>query len=407
VIRDCASLSQGFIKSSSRQATKDALVRYSTIIKINIIDRYIGRQVLLASFFAVVILSVVLVLGNIFKEVLTQLVDRPDISIGFVIKFMLYVLPFSLSLTIPWGFLTAILLIFGRLSADNELVSLRMAGLSMARICASIVVLAVSFTLLCFWLNMSVSPVMKQKLKVMLPNMIFNLAKENPAGLFTDQQVMDDIPKHMVYAEKTPDGLKNFQMIKLDDAKRAEIFVIAKKVKLSTDVGGDAPEIVFELENAYFELNSDPDPGKFSETQPYLADYAPMSISLDALKKKGDKVKPDTLRFGALMKALNKDGISRGERSSLRTEVSLRFSFSLACITLALIGVPLGITAQRRETSIGFAMSLLVGISYFLLMTIAEMMRTKEHLYPHLLVWLPNLIFLGLGYFLFRRMSAK
>ena len=258
-IKHCTRAARGFIESSSRQfvaskhwrrrrreeslhkslpseegATENALLRSSPIIKINIIDRYIGWQVLLASFFAVVILSVVLVLGNIFKEVLTQLVNRPDISIGFVIKFMLYVLPFSLSLTIPWGFLTAILLVFGRLSADNELVSLRMAGLSMARICASIVVLAVGLTLLCFWLNMSVSPVMKQKLTDMLPNMIFNLARDNPAGLFTDQQVMTDIPGHMVYAEKTEDGLINFQMIKLDDRKRPEIFVIAKNVKLSS-----------------------------------------------------------------------------------------------------------------------------------------------------------------------------
>lgn len=380
---------------------------YSLIIKINIIDRYIGQQVLVASFFAVVILSVVLVLGNIFKEVLTQLVDRPDISIGFVIKFMLYVLPFSLSLTIPWGFLTAILLIFGRISADNELVSLRMAGLSMVRICASIAVLAVGFTLLCFWLNMSVAPVMKQKLTDMLPNLIFNLAKDNPAGLFTDQQVMADIPGHMVYAEKTGDGLKNFQMIKLDDQKRPEIFVVAKRVKLSSETIDGTPSILLEMSDAYFELKADADPKSFAKAQPYIAEYAPMSINLDQLQRKNDKIKPETLKFGALMRELKREDIDRGQRSSLRTEASLRFSFSLACLTLALIGVPLGITAQRRETSIGFAMSLLVGIVYFLLMTIAEMMRSKEHLYPHLLVWLPNIIFLGLGLYLFRRLSAK
>ncbi|NOX99082.1 MAG: YjgP/YjgQ family permease [Verrucomicrobia bacterium] len=387
--------------------TKNALVRYFTIIKVNIIDRYIGWQVLLASFFAVVILSVVLVLGNIFKELLSQLVDRPDISIGFVIRFMLYVLPFSLSLTIPWGFLTAILLVFGRLSADNELVTLRMAGLSMARICASVMVLAVSFSMLCFWLNMSVSPVMKQKIKEMLPNMIFNLARENPAGLFSDHQVMTDIPRHMVYAEKTEDGLTNFQMIKLDSSKHLEIFVTAKKVELSSELESGVPRMVLEMEDAYFELKANSDAKNFAEIQPYLAEHAPMSIGLDSLRKNNKKVKPETLKYGELMETLKREDLSRGQRSSLKTEVSLRFSFSLACVTLALIAIPLGITAQRRETSIGFAMSLLVGITYFLLMTIAEMMRAKEHLFPHLLVWLPNLIFLGLGYFLFRRMSAK
>jgi len=241
----------------------------------------------------------------------------------------------------------------------------------------------------------------------MLPNMIFNLARDNPAGLFTDQQVMTDIPGHMVYVEKTKDGLKNFQMIKLDDRERPEYFVIAKKVKLSSEMVDGIPLMLLEMEDAYFELKSDPDPRNFSETQPYLADYAPISISLDRLKNRGKKVKPETLSFGDLMRALKEDGIDSGLRSSMRTEISLRFSFSLACVTLALIGVPLGITAQRRETSIGFALSLVVGIVYFLLITIGEMMRLKAHLYPHLLVWVPNIIFLALGFYLFRRLSAK
>ena len=237
--------------------------------------------------------------------------------------------------------------------------------------------------------------------------MIFNLAKNNPAGLFSDHQVMSDIPGHMVYAEKAEDGLVNFQMIKLDKFKRPEVFVTAKHVKLSSEVVEGAPTMILEMEDAYFEMRADDDPKNFVETQPYLAEYAPMSISLDSLRSNNKEVKPDILRFGNLLKELEKDDLSSGRRSSLRTEVSLRFSFSLACVTLALIGIPLGITAQRRETSIGFAMSLLVGITYFLLMTIADMMRVKAHLYPHILVWLPNLIFLGLGYFLFRRMSAK
>ncbi|MEM9281969.1 MAG: LptF/LptG family permease, partial [Verrucomicrobiota bacterium] len=99
-----------------------------------IIDRYIGKQVLGATLFAVAVLSIVLVLGNIFQELLDQLVQRPDLDAGYVLRFVMNVLPFSLIFTIPWGFLTAVLLVFGRLSADNELISLRMAGLSATRI---------------------------------------------------------------------------------------------------------------------------------------------------------------------------------------------------------------------------------------------------------------------------------
>lgn len=54
------------------------------------------------------------------------------------------------------------------------------------------------------------------------------------------------------------------------------------------------------------------------------------------------------------------------EQSANRTEISKRFSFPFSCIAFALVGVPLGITAHRRETSVDFGFSLLVAFSYFL-----------------------------------------
>ena len=47
-----------------------------------------------------------------------------------------------------------------------------------------------------------------------------------------------------------------------------------------------------------------------------------------------------------------------------------RFSFPFACVAFAIIGVPLGVTAHRRETSIGFAMGLIVATTYFLFVII-------------------------------------
>ena len=89
-----------------------------------IIDRYVGMSVIATAFFGVVVLSLVLVLGNLFKQLLDVLINNPDVPIATVLAFMALVLPFSLTFTIPWGFLTALLLVFGRISADNELIAL-------------------------------------------------------------------------------------------------------------------------------------------------------------------------------------------------------------------------------------------------------------------------------------------
>ena len=130
-------------------------------------------------------------------------------------------------------------------------------------------------------------------------------------------------------------------------------------------------------------------------------------FGLDTLRDAQRKMKPETLQTPEILREIRNPEHKKDVVSSLKTEVSMRFAFSFACVTLGLIGVPLGITAQRRETSVGFALSLLVGIAYFLLMTIVEMMRENNSIRPYYLAWLPNLLFIGLGVYLFRRLAKK
>src|SRR6187397_3382328 len=129
-----------------------------------LIDRFISRELLVNVAFAIAVLSLVLVVGNIFRKLLPLLVNH-DVPMEFLITFIAYVLPFSLIFTIPWGLLTAILLVFGRLSADNELIALRSNSVSIGRICVSLVVIAVLCTLFCLWLNVQIAPAAQQKLR--------------------------------------------------------------------------------------------------------------------------------------------------------------------------------------------------------------------------------------------------
>ena len=85
----------------------------------------------------------------------------------------------------------------------------------------------------------------------------------------------------------------------------------------------------------------------------------------------------------------------------------MRMAFSVSCITFGLIGVPLGITAQRRESTAGFVLSMTIAVSYYVMLSIAQIVHREEHLYPHLLVWIPNILCFGLGLHLFRRLSRR
>src|SRR5437660_12900290 len=122
-----------------------------------LIDRFVSRELIVNVLFAIAVLSLVLVVGNIFRKLLPLLVNH-DVPMEYLITFIAYMLPFSLIFTIPWGLLTAILLVYGRLSADNELIALRANGVSISRISMPLVGIALVCTATWFWLNVQVAP---------------------------------------------------------------------------------------------------------------------------------------------------------------------------------------------------------------------------------------------------------
>ena len=181
--------------------------------KMKLIDRFISRELLVNVLFAIAVLSLVLVVGNIFRKLLPLLVNH-DVPMEYLITFIAYVLPFSLIFTIPWGLLTAILLVFGRLSADNELIALRSNGVSISRICIPLGAIAVICTAICLWLNVQAAPAAQEKLR----STIFDLATRNPMALFGSDQVIDQFPGRKIYVgKKEGNKLENITVFELNE----------------------------------------------------------------------------------------------------------------------------------------------------------------------------------------------
>jgi lipopolysaccharide export system permease protein len=88
-------------------------------------------------------------------------------------------------------------------------------------------------------------------------------------------------------------------------------------------------------------------------------------------------------------------------------ELNKRLSNAFATIALGLLAIPLGITAQRKETSVGFAISLGIAMLYFVLLIAADMARNNPKLHPELLVWLPTVTFLAVGVYRFAKLARK
>src|SRR3954463_10980426 len=366
-----------------------------------IVDRYILRQLAVNLIFAIVVLSFVLVLGNIFRKLLPLLVNH-DLPIEYVVGFIAYVLPFSLIFTIPWGLLTAVLMVFGRLSADNELIALRSNGVSITRICIPLLFLAIACTAICLWLNVQVAPAAQEKLR----STIFDLATRNPMALFGSDQVIHEFPGRRIYVgKKEGNKLENITVFEMNDKALPVKVTYARPGMLEADLANK--QILMHLYGARYQERDPKDPFDLHKIHDGINMVeGTLPISLEELyEKEKNRRSRSALSIEQLLEQLKSE--NKRERSASRTEINKRFSFPFACVAFAIIGVPLGVTAHRRETSIGFAMGLIVATTYFLFVIIGDTLRGNPHAHPELLVWFPNVLFIVLGVLLFRRLARQ
>ena len=79
----------------------------------------------------------------------------------------------------------------------------------------------------------------------------------------------------------------------------------------------------------------------------------------------------------------------RRMRSKAKVELSGRLVLAAASLCFVLVGVPLGIRAQRRESTVGMAISLAIALGYYLCIMLMENLQKSYSIHPEFLIWLP------------------
>lgn len=371
-----------------------------------IIDRYVGSGVVITTLYGLFVLSLVLVLGNVFKELLDLMINR-DVPAKYIFLFMIYVLPFSFTFTVPWGFLTAVLLIFGRMSADNEMVALRACGTSLFRVCLPVLAVSVLLSAFTFWINTTVAPRALDAMR----NSIATIARSNPQSLFVADEVISEFAGRKIFiGGKDGNQLSEVTLIEESPGARPARVILAEDGEI--DVDEESGELLLTLRNARFEQRDRRAEDDLSLVRHGVSvGEATIAIQLEDLVSTywlSRPLRAYTLReLWEYLPEARADTANEGQASRVLVEMSKRVSLSFACIAFALVAMPLGVTAQRKETSVGFAISLALAFSYFFFVVLAEMLRDDGHLHPYLLLWIPNFLFIGIGTWLLLRLDHR
>lgn len=372
---------------------------------------YILWQVLAALVLTVLVFTFVLLLGTVLKQLLDLMVGGVA-GLGLVAQAVGLVIPYLWTFSLPMGMLTATLLVFGRLSADQELTAARASGISLIALVWPVLALSALLCGLSAWVNLDLGP----RCRVAYNSIIAQVRLDLTAAQLPEGRYIKDFKGYIIYVGRNNGGeLENVMIFALKDETNFLMRIDAAHGKVSITPG--TTEVRLQLTDTktfYFddkrivtgdgqELNLPPVNPNVREKKTAKAKASQMTfVELRELIREAETLQQTPPPAGLSpeeMKAWVTQWQKRAEQtiSPMWVQLHRQLAFSFACFGFTLIGIPLGIRVHRRETNVGFFMSLiLVGVYYGLLMAASALDRRPEFL-PHLLIWLPNFVFQGVG----------
>lgn len=359
-----------------------------------ILNIYVTKDFAVTGVMAVIVMTFGLIGTHLIKvfQALTQ-----GIPLEAAMLFLLYIIPTALSLTIPFSILVATMLVFGRMSANNEITAMRACGISILQIISPIIVLTFALTCLCVYLQMDLSPYYSNKAKDTLKE----AGIKKPAALLEPGKPVQYENYNIYIDDKNEKNeIKNVQVyILTKDLKEWEQDITALSGRI--DVDEDKKIMKILLFNAIIKVKEDKGslPRRTSASQlEFAIDYGHKFNEI----KVGDK--PQYLTSKELFSRTilyKKRGMDR-EVMRMEVELNQRIALAISPIAFLLLGMPLAIRTSRKETSVGLFMSVLLAGVYFISIMILAALYTKPALHPQLLIWIPNLFYqIGGGIFLF------
>jgi lipopolysaccharide export system permease protein len=314
---------------------------------------------------------------------------------------------------LPMGLLTGVLLTLGRLSADSEVTAMRAAGISLTRIARPVLLLGALGAAAALYINFQSMP----NARVSYEREFADALRTNPMSFIVPKTFIRSFKGSVIYVgEKQGSVLRDIWLWELDDQQRVRRLIRAESGRLDYDEATNS--LVPTLTNAKTEERNATDPEDFSKSPraPSAAKVEEMRLSLDKyFGHEGVRVKQEwltysqlqaeRLRLAALTPPPEKVKDADRERMKLELVYQDKINLSLSVLSFALIGVPLGIRVSRRETSANLGLALGLVLGYYVLTVMVKWLDRHPEYHPDLLLWLPNLLFLGLGLWMFTRLE--
>jgi len=359
-----------------------------------IVDLYLLRR--FSYYFAVIMGTFILLFETFtFFELLDD-IARHRVAFLVVVNYFRFLIPYLMYQLAPLGGLVAVLVTFGILSKNNEIVAFKASGISLYRIALPLLIVGGLLAGVLLLLNETYLPYANQR-----QDALRNQIKGRPPQTYTRPQrwIFGENGKVYNYDlfEPKQNLLGGLSVLELDPAT----FQMRRRV-FATRARWLDSEQTWALESGWVRDFAD---GQVTSYHPFTVTSLP------------ELVEPPTYFDRQVIQAFQMnlrdlrhyiDGLRRAgfDVSSLTVQWHKKLAYPLIAPISMLLAIPFAVLVGSRGAVGGVAMGIGIGIAYWAVSALLEAMGGIGQLPPMLAAWSPDLIFFFFGLYFFFKMPT-
>ncbi|MBI4270021.1 MAG: LptF/LptG family permease [Candidatus Rokubacteria bacterium] len=378
-------------------------------MRLLLLDRYILRELLSPFLFGGALFTFFLVIDRIYH--LTDLVITKGVPFYLVVQLLVYMLPSFLAHTLPMALLVAVLLAGGRLAGDLEVVAFKSAGVSPLRLLRPVLVAAMAVSLATAALTLVVNPVANREFQ----RQLFTILRSRAVSGLQERVFNATFGDMTIYVEDVSASQVALRGLLVSDERDPKLsrIVTAREGRLLTDEVNRRITLRL-IDGAVNEADvtpADPPKGVARDSSPRGGAAGPtryrhtrfgiydMSLSVDSPLSGAPRVeKPEKdLGLRTLAARIEEFRDDPHSRAPFQIERNKRYALPFAALVFVLVAFPLAIRSHRGGRSVALLGSLVILVSYYMLMASLESSALRLRIRPWVAIWTPNVVFAATG----------
>ncbi len=356
---------------------------------VKIIDRYIGRELLVALSLGLGLFTFALLMEKTLD--LMDLIISKRVPVTIVVRLFLYILPALFVSTVPMAVLLAVIATYGRFAADHEFTALKVAGCSLYRLIVpalGIGILAMFFTAFNTIYNV---PRSAQAFR----DLLFLLTRTRATIGIKEKVFNDDFHGLVLYVNRLDEAtglLQGVFVVDTRDQENARV-ITAREGRIALDEQRN--QVLLQLHEGTTHATPKDAP------EPYqILGFTTLNLVLSLTDPNAPGMKekrPSEMTLPELSVTLQ-ERVLKGERTAdLYVSFHQRFAAPIACLVFIPLGVPLAVRVKKSGRGISLALTLVLALIYYVLTVSGEGMGNRGIIHPFWATWSPNLLFGSVG----------